>query len=146
MSRLTEILIVEDNPAEMRIMQEALQDARLPNRLHGAHDGVEAMAFLHREGQFKDAKRPDLILLDLKMPNKGGLEVLAEIKSDPDLRSIPTVILSSSTMPSDVARAYDLQANGFVVKPTDLDELIAIVGGLEAYWADTVKLPASSSP
>ncbi|HUR63050.1 MAG TPA: response regulator [Candidatus Thermoplasmatota archaeon] len=141
MGHLIEILLVDDNPADIRIMQEALRDARVANRLHAARDGVECMAFLRREGAFKDAPRPDLILLDLNMPRKGGMEVLAEIKGDPDLRGIPTVILTSSKEEGDVARSYELQANGYVVKPVDLDDFIEVVGGIEEFWVGVVKLP-----
>jgi CheY-like chemotaxis protein len=141
MGHLIEILLVDDNPADIRIMQEALKDARVANRLHATRDGIECMAFLRREGAFKDAPRPDLILLDLNMPRKGGLEVLAEIKADADLRGIPTVILTSSKEEGDVARSYELQANGYVVKPVDLDDFIEVVGGIEEFWVGVVKLP-----
>lgn len=141
MGHLIEILLVDDNPADIRIMQEALRDARVANRLHAARDGVECLAFLRREGAFKDAPRPDLILLDLNMPRKSGMEVLAEIKADPDLRGIPTVVLTSSKDEGDVARAYELQANGYVVKPVDLDDFVAVVGGIEEFWVGVVKLP-----
>ncbi len=145
MSHRTEILLVDDNPAEIRIMQEALENARVANRLHAARDGAEAMNFLRREGGFKDAPRPDLIFLDLNMPKKSGLDVLAEIKGDPSLRSIPTIILTSSKTESDVARAYTLQANGVVVKPVDFDELTTVVGGIENYWSGIAKLPPAPS-
>jgi len=141
MGHLIEILLVDDNPADIRIMQEALRDARVANRLHAARDGVECMAFLRKEGAYKDAPRPDLILLDLNMPRKGGLEVLAEVKADPDLRGIPTVVLTSSKEEGDVARSYELQANGYVVKPVDLDDFIEVVGGIEEFWVGVVKLP-----
>lgn len=141
MGHLIEILLVDDNPADIRIMQEALRDARVANRLHAACDGIECMAFLRKEGAFKAAPRPDLILLDLNMPRKGGMEVLAEIKADPDLRGIPTVILTSSREEGDVARSYELQANGYVVKPVDLDDFIEVVGGIEEFWVGVVKLP-----
>jgi chemotaxis family two-component system response regulator Rcp1 len=144
MGHLIEILLVDDNPADIRIMQEALRDARVANRLHAARDGVECMAFLRKEGAYKDAPRPDLILLDLNMPRKGGLEVLAEIKADADLRGIPTVVLTSSKEEGDVARSYELQANGYVVKPVDLDDFIEVVGGIEEFWVGVVKLPKKS--
>ncbi|MEA3137741.1 MAG: hypothetical protein QOJ26_1403 [Thermoplasmata archaeon] len=148
MTRPTEILLIDDNPADTRIMQEALEGSRVANRLHSARDGVEAMNFLRRQGEFHDAPRPDLILLDLNMPRKGGLQVLAEIKSAPDLRGIPTVILSSSPAEADVASAYSLQANGYVVKPVDLDELTVVVGGIQEYWVGIAKLanPTHAAP
>lgn len=141
MGPLFEILLVDDNPTEIALMHEALSGARLANRLHTAHDGVEAMAFLRRDGSFKDAPRPSLILLDLNMPRKGGLQTLSEIKADPDLRGIPTVILTSTMQDGEVARAYSLQANGYVQKPIDLDEFIAVMGGIEQYWTSIVRLP-----
>lgn len=148
MGHLIEILLVDDNPADIRIMQEALRDARVANRLHAARDGVECMQFLRREGPYKDAPRPDLILLDLNMPRKNGMEVLAEVKADPDLRGIPTVILTSSKEEGDVARSYELQANGYVVKPVDLDELTAVIGGIQEYWVGIAKLanPTHAAP
>ncbi len=141
MGRLIEILLVDDNATDIRIMQEALDVAHVANRLHSARDGVEAMAFLRRENSNGKAPRPDLILLDVNMPRKGGLEVLAEIKADPELRSIPTVMLTSSADDENVARAYKLQANGFVVKPVDLDDFITVVGGIEQYWSGIATLP-----
>ena len=141
MGHLIEILLVDDNPADIRIMQEALKDARVANRLHAARDGIECMAFLHKEGPYKQAPRPDLILLDLNMPRKGGLEVLTEIKADADLRGIPVVILTSSKEEGDVARSYELQANGYVVKPVDLDDFIEVVGGIEEFWVGVVTRP-----
>jgi CheY-like chemotaxis protein len=146
MAHRTEILLVDDNPADTRIMQEALESTRVANRLHSARDGVEAMNFLRRQGEFKDAPRPDLILLDLNMPRKGGLQVLAEIKSAPDLRDIPTVVLSSSPADGDVASAYSLHANGYVVKPIDIDELTDVVGGIQEYWIGIARLPNTTSP
>lgn len=145
MAQLVEILLVDDNPVDTRIMQDALENARVANRLHSAPDGIQAMAMLRREGAFKDTPRPNLILLDLDMPRMGGLDVLAEIKADPELRSIPTIILSGSMKESDVARAYELHANGFVFKPADLDDLVAVVGGIEQYWTGIAKLAAPAS-
>ncbi len=145
MEPMFEILLVDDNPAEVLLMQEALSSTRLTNRLHAVHDGVEAMNFLRRAGEFKDAPRPGLILLDLNMPRKGGLQTLSEIKADPDLRSIPTVILTSSQADGDVARAYAHQANGFVVKPVDLDDFTAVMGGIEQFWTGIARLPTPAS-
>jgi CheY-like chemotaxis protein len=141
MGHLFEILVVDDNPAEIGLMREALEGTRVTNRLHAAHGGAEAMAFLRREGLFQDAPRPDLILLDVNMPRKGGLEVLADIKADHSLRGIPIVMLTSSKEERDVARAYDLQASGYVQKPVDFDDFIAVMGGIEQFWTGIARLP-----
>ncbi|MES2154732.1 MAG: response regulator [bacterium] len=142
MEPMFEILLVDDNPTEVALMEEALTSSRLTNRLHAVQDGVEAMAFLRHEGPYKGSPRPGLILLDLNMPRKGGLQTLSEIKADPDLRGIPTVMLTSSNQQSEIDRAYGLQANGFVQKPIDLDDYVAIMGGIEQYWTGVVRLPA----
>lgn len=139
---MLEILLVDDNATDTRIMQEALEGTQVPSRLHAVRDGIEAMAFLRCEGEFSDAPRPGLILLDVNMPRKGGMEVLAEIKADPALRGIPTVMLTSSRRERDVARAYDLQANGYVEKPVDFDDFIVIMGSIEQFWTGVVRLPA----
>lgn len=146
MGQIFEILVVDDNPTDIKIMEEALRDSRVVNRLHAVRDGIEAMAFLRHEGEFQEAPRPDLILLDLNMPRKGGIETLTEIKATPALRSIPTVMLTSSQEQITVARAYNLGANGYVVKPVDLDDFTAILGGIEEYWSGVVKLPVTASP
>lgn len=138
---MLDILLVDDSKTDLHLMQEALEGARVINRLHNARDGVEAMAFLRREGEFQSAPRPGLILLDVHMPHKGGLETLAEIKNDPALRGIPTVMLTSSREERDVARAYDLHANGYVQKPVDFDDFIAIMGSIEQFWTGVVRLP-----
>jgi CheY-like chemotaxis protein len=137
-----EILLVDDNRTDVEIMQEALEGGKVSTRLHAACDGVEAMAFLRREDAYRDAPRPDLILLDMKMPRMGGLEVLAAVKGDPDLRSIPTVMLTSSKEGRDVARAYELQANGFVQKPLDFDDFLVVMGGIEQFWTSVATVPA----
>ena len=129
-----EILLVDDNPTDVRIMQEALETASIAGRLHTVRDGVEALAFLRGEGPFQDAPVPNLILLDLMMPRKGGLEVLADIKADPNLRDTPTIILTSSKEEDAMVRAFKLQANGFVRKPMDYDDFVAVMGGIEEYW------------
>ncbi|HEX8362851.1 MAG TPA: response regulator [Longimicrobium sp.] len=144
MSRPIEVLLVEDNPGDVRLTREALKEGKVHNNLHVAPDGVEALAFLRREGAYADAVRPDLILLDLNLPRKGGREVLEEVKSDPSLRHIPVVILTSSQAEQDIARAYDLHANCYITKPVDLDQFITVVKSIEDFWFTVVKLPTES--
>ena len=141
--RPVEILLVEDNPADVHLTVEALRDARVHNNLHVASDGEEALAFLRRQAAHKDAPRPDLILLDLNLPKKSGREVLAEIKAEPALRRIPVVILSTSEAKEDIASAYDLAANCYVTKPVDLDEFFQVVRAIDSFWLSLVKLPAT---
>jgi CheY-like chemotaxis protein len=136
-----DILLVEDNPGDARLMQEALAEARVRNRLHVVADGVEALAYLRRQDPFPSAVRPDLILLDLNLPGKDGRDVLAEIKRDQDLRRIPVVILTSSQAAADIARAYDLHANAYVTKPLDVEQFITVVKSIEDFWLTIVKLP-----
>jgi chemotaxis family two-component system response regulator Rcp1 len=138
-----EILLVEDNLGDVRLTVEALKDAKVHNNLHVAEDGVEAMAFLRREGKYADAPRPDLILLDLNLPKKDGREVLAEIKEDPDLRRIPVVILTVSRAEEDILRSYDLHANCYITKPVNLDQFLKVVKSTEEFWFTIVKLPPS---
>ncbi len=141
MSRPIEVLLVEDNPGDVRLTREALKEGKVHNNLHVAPDGVEALAFLRREGKYADAVRPDLILLDLNLPRKSGREVLEEVKGDPALRNIPDVILTSSQAEQDILRAYDLHANCYVSKPVDLDQFITVVHSIENFWFTIVKLP-----
>lgn len=136
-----EILLVEDNPADVRLTQEALKEAKVVNRLSVVMDGEEAMAFLRREGRHVEAPRPDLILLDLNLPRMDGREVLAQLKSDPDLRRIPVVILSGSSAEEDLVRAYDLHANCYVVKPVGAEEFAKIVKAIPTFWLSVVALP-----
>ncbi|MEX2376069.1 MAG: response regulator [Dehalococcoidia bacterium] len=136
-----EILLVEDNPGDVRLTREALKDAKVRNNLHVVDDGVKALAFLRREGEYASAVRPDLILLDLNLPRMSGREVLQEIKSDPQLLKIPVVILTSSQAEQDIAKAYELHANCYVTKPVDLDQFISVVRSLEDFWLTIVKLP-----
>ena len=136
-----EILLVEDNPGDVRLTREALHDSKLEIRLHHVPDGVEAMRFLKREGPHEAAPMPDLVLLDLNLPRKDGREVLAEIKADERLRHLPVVILTSSEAEQDIARAYELHANCYVTKPVDLDQFITIVRSIEQFWFTIVKLP-----
>jgi len=147
-SRPIEILLVEDNPGDVRLTREALNDSKLLNNLHVAEDGVEALAFVRREGRYSDAVRPDLILLDLNLPRKSGREVLAEIKADSSLKTIPIVVLTTSSSEEDIVRTYGLHANCYVVKPVGLTEFITIVKSIEDFWLTIVQLPAErrSSP
>jgi two-component system, chemotaxis family, response regulator Rcp1 len=140
-SRPVEILLVEDNPGDVRLTREALTEAKVRNNLYVASDGVQAIAFLRREGEFAGSVRPDLILLDLNLPRKDGREVLEEIKADPALRQIPVVILTSSQAEQDIVRAYDLHANCYISKPVDLDQFIKVVKSIEDFWFAIVKLP-----
>ena len=136
-----EILLVEDNPGDVRLTQEALRDARMRNTLHIAADGVEAIAFLRRQGKFGQAPRPDLILLDLNLPRKGGREVLQEIKEDEQLKHIPVVILTTSQAEQDILATYRLRANAYVTKPVDLEQFLKVVQSIEQFWLEIVKLP-----
>ena len=139
--RPIEILLVEDNPADIRLAQEAFKEAKLINRLFPTTDGEEALAFLRREGPYADAPRPDLIFLDLNLPRKDGREVLAEIKADPELRRIPVVILTSSSAEEDVVKTYNLHANCYVSKPVDLERFIEVVKSIGDFWVSIVRLP-----
>lgn len=136
-----EILLVEDNPGDVRLAVEALRDAKVSNNLHVVEDGVKAMSFLRREGQYASVPRPDLILLDLNLPRKDGREVLAEVKQDADLKCIPVVILTSSAAEQDVLQAYNLHANCYITKPVDLDRFLRVVRAIEDFWLVVVKLP-----
>ena len=136
-----EILLAEDNPGDVRLTIEALKENKVKNHLSVARDGVEAMAFLRREGEFANAPRPDLILLDLNMPKKSGLEVLAEIKAAPLLRRIPVVILTTSDAEQDIVRSYDLHANCYITKPVDLSQFMTVVRKIEGFWMEIVRLP-----
>jgi CheY-like chemotaxis protein len=137
-----EILLVEDNPADVRLTREALSSDRLWNHLSVAKDGVEAMAYLRREGTFAEAARPDLILLDLNLPMKDGREVLAEIKADPNLMLIPVVVLTLSAVEEDILRTYGLHANCYIEKPVDLRQFMKVMKSIENFWLAIVKLPS----
>ncbi|MET0398611.1 MAG: response regulator [Longimicrobiaceae bacterium] len=141
LSRPIDILLVEDNPGDVRLTREALREGKIRNNLHVARDGVEALAFLRREGEHADAPRPDVILLDLNLPRKSGREVLSEVKQDPALRQIPVVVLTSSNAEEDILRAYDLHANCYISKPVDLEQFIKVVRSIEDFWFTVVKLP-----
>ena len=137
------ILLVEDNPGDVRLVREALREGGWRSDLHVANIGSVALAFLRREAGYEDAVRPDLILLDLNLPRMSGRELLREVKGDPRLRSIPVVVLTSSEIEQDIAGAYDLHANCFVTKPVDLDRFIAVVRAIEEFWFFVAQLPST---
>ena len=139
--RPIEILLVEDNPGDARLVKEALKDGKVLNELHVVKDGVEALDFLKRKGGYADAVCPDLILLDLNLPKKNGHEVLAEIKSDPDLKRIPVVVLTVSKAEEDIMITYNLHGNCFITKPIDFDQFVDVVKAIEDFWLTIVKLP-----
>jgi chemotaxis family two-component system response regulator Rcp1 len=142
--RPIEILLVEDNPGDVRLTLEGLNEGKVRNHLHVARDGVEALEFLRREGEFRNAVRPDLILLDLNLPRKDGREVLQDLKSDPALKTIPVVVLTTSRSEQDVLRSYELQANCYITKPVDLEQFITVVKSIEDFWLTIVTLPHGS--
>ncbi len=139
-----EILLVEDSPGDVRLTKEALRDAKVRNNLHVASDGMDAMAFLRRQGGYANAPRPDLVLLDLNLPKKGGRAVLEEIKLDPNLKSIPVVILTTSAAEEDILRSYQLHANCYITKPVDLEQFLKVVKTIDNFWLAIVKLPRTS--
>jgi two-component system, chemotaxis family, response regulator Rcp1 len=136
-----DILLVEDNPGDVELTREALLGAKAANRLHVVDDGVEAVDFLFRRGKFEDAPRPDIILLDLNLPNKDGRQVLSEIKADTDLAQIPVIVLTTSQAQEDILRAYQLHANCYIAKPLDFNQFLRIVSTIEEFWLSVVKLP-----
>ncbi len=136
-----QILLVDDEPAGVRLTLETLRDSAVPKQVSVVHDGVEALAYLRREGRYVGAARPDLVLLDLNMPRKNGREVLAEVKSDRDLRRIPVVVLTTSDAEEDVRCSYDLHANCYLTKPADLHQFRTIMRRLEEFWLAAVQLP-----
>ena len=135
------ILLVEDNPADARLVKEAMKEVKINNTLYHVPDGVEAMAFLRRQGEYSKMIRPDVVLLDLNMPRKDGRQTLKEIKDDPELKRIPVVILTVSDAEEDIIKSYDLHANCYVTKPLNLDEFSKVVAGIENFWFEIVKLP-----
>jgi two-component system, chemotaxis family, response regulator Rcp1 len=141
-----EILLVEDNPNDVELVQEALREGGIPHNVSVVGDGVEALSFLRGEGAYASALLPDFILLDLKLPKKGGLEVLAEVKADEVLRRIPVIVLSSSDEPDDIFKAYDLQVSCYVTKPADLDEFERVMNTLREFTLTIVKLPTRHTP
>ena len=140
--RAIEILLVEDNPGDARLTREAFADASVSNNLSVVGDGEQAMAFLRRQGNYSGAPRPDLILLDLNLPRKSGREVLEDVKSDPDLLSIPIVVMTTSEAEGDILNSYYHHANAYVTKPVDLDRFIDVVSKIEGFWLTVAKLPA----
>jgi len=139
--RPVDILLVEDNPGDVRLTKEALKDAKVLNEIFVAKDGVEAMEFLQRKGRYSDVPLPDLILLDLNLPRKDGREVLAEIKEDPILKHIPVVVLTTSKAEEDIVKTYNLHANAYITKPVDLNRFSEIIHVLKEFWFTIVKLP-----
>jgi len=144
--RPIEILLVEDNPADVRLTVEILKETKVRNNLTVAGDGNEALELLRRTGRYTHAVRPDLILLDLNLPKKDGKQVLAEIKADPVLKRIPVVILTSSKAEEDVVKSYNLYANCYVTKPVDLEQFVRVVKSVEDFWLTIVKLPQGKTP
>jgi len=142
MGRQVQILLVEDNPGDARLMKETLRDAKMLIKLDVVGDGVEAMAFLRQGGKYTSAPRPDLILLDLNLPKKDGREVLAEIKQDPGLKRIPVVVLTISNAEEDILKMYNLYANAYVTKPLNLEQFAKITKAIEDFWFTVVKLPS----
>jgi CheY-like chemotaxis protein len=132
---------VEDNPGDVRLTREALRDAKVMNNMMVANDGVQALTYLRQEGQYAEATRPDLILLDLNLPRMNGFEVLDAIKVDMKLKRIPVVILTTSQAEQDIVRSYDLHANAYVTKPVDLEQFIKVIKAIEDFWLEIVKLP-----
>lgn len=142
--RPIEVLLVEDNPGDVRLTEEAFKEGKVRNNLNVVRDGVEAMAYLRKQGDYVKRPRPDLILLDLNLPRQNGREVLAEVKGDSDLKRIPVVVLTTSQDESDILGSYGLHANCFVTKPVDLEHFIKIVNVIEQFWLTTVRLPSST--
>lgn len=137
-----EILLVEDNPADVRLTQEALKEGKVRNNLFVARDGVEAIEFLRRQGPHANATKPDLILLDLNLPRKDGREVLAEIKNDDTLRTIPVVVLTTSSAEADILKSYNLHANCYITKPVDLEQFVQVIKSIDDFWLTVVRLPS----
>lgn len=136
-----DILLVEDDEGDILLTKKALSDGKIYNSLHVAKNGVEALAFLRREGEHADAPRPDMVLLDLNMPRMDGRETLANIKQDENLRSIPVVVLTTSDADQDILKSYDLQASCYITKPVDLPQFTKVVGAIKDFWFTVVKLP-----
>ncbi len=139
--KVVEILLVEDNPGDVRLTQEAFKEGKLINELSVVEDGEEAMSYLRKQGKYADVHQPDLILLDLNMPKKDGREVLAEIKKDPNLRHIPVIVLTTSQAEQDILKSYNLHANCFITKPVDLKQFNRVVKTIKDFWLTVVKLP-----
>ena len=140
-ARPIEILLVEDNPGDVRLLMETFREGKIRNRISLVEDGVEALAFLRKEGEHGSAPRPDLILLDLSLPRKNGQEVLAEVKQDADLKRIPVVVITSSQAEKDILQAYNNHVNCYLTKPVDLEQFMGVVRSVEEFWLSVVKLP-----
>jgi CheY-like chemotaxis protein len=136
-----EILIVEDNEGDVGLIEEVFEEAKIKNNIHVAEDGEEAILYLHGEGKFSGSPRPDIIILDLNLPNKDGREVLREIKDDSNLKNIPVVVLTTSNAEKDILGAYGLHASAYITKPLDFDQFIKVVGSIESFWLEIVRLP-----
>ena len=136
-----EILLVEDNSGDVQLTKLALEESKMSVNLHVVEDGVEALAFLRKEGKYASTKHPDIILLDLNLPKKDGREVLAEIKADPNLKRIPVIVLTASQAETDILNAYNLNANCYIIKPVDFDRFVKIVQSIENFWFTIVRLP-----
>lgn len=143
--RPAEILLVEDNPGDVRLAKEGLRESKLLNNLHVVDDGVDALAFLHKEGKYANAVSPDIILLDLNLPRKDGREVLAEIKEDEKLKRIPVVVLTTSKAEEDIFKTYGLHANSYITKPVDLEQFVKIVNSIKNFWFQIVTLPSEEA-
>ena len=141
LAKPVEILLVEDNKGDVGLIEEVFEEAKIRNNLHVAEDGEEAILYLHGEGKFSGSPRPDIILLDLNLPKKDGREVLREIKEDENLHNIPVIVLTTSDAENDIIGAYDLHANAYITKPLDFDQFIKVVGSIENFWLEVVKLP-----
>ncbi len=139
--KVIDILLVEDNPGDVRLAQEALKESKVRNKLYVVEDGVEAMSFLRKQGRHTDVPRPDLILLDLNLPRKSGREVLAEVKTDDNLKRIPVVVLTVSRAEEDIVRSYDHHANCYITKPLDFSQFMEVTKTIEEFWLTIVKLP-----
>ena len=141
--KVADILLVEDNPGDVRLTLEAFKEGKMINNVNVVKNGVEAMAFLRREGEYSNAPQPDIILLDLNMPKMDGREVLAEIKKDESLKHIPVIVLTTSKAEQDILKSYDLYANCYITKPVDLDQFNTVIKSIKDFWLSIVKLPRS---
>jgi CheY-like chemotaxis protein len=141
-----QVLLVEDNPGDARLTMEAFKDAKVYMDMRVVHDGVEAMAYLNRIGEFAESPRPDLILLDLNLPKKDGRAVLAEVKADPSLKTIPVVVLTTSASEIDILSSYELHANCYITKPVDMEGFLSVVKSIDDFWLSVVKLPSKVKP
>jgi two-component system, chemotaxis family, response regulator Rcp1 len=144
LQKQVEILLVEDNPGDVRLTTEAFKEGKILNRLSVVNDGIEAIAFLRKQGKYSNAPRPDIIFLDLNMPKKDGREVLTEIKNDPSLKSIPVIILTTSQSEQDILMTYESHANCFISKPVDLEQFLKVTQLIEEFWLSIVKLPPNN--